>query len=205
MVEKMGHKKRMQMMRMEWINEGKGHSSVHENSLFDEPAMPARENREQTATRIAPIFEIRQSDGRLKTPVVDGAEEMDLYDATPRARRQAETQAGVVDSQDSIFGGGSTSLFGPKKVVEEDAPPEDELDALLAEEAQSAPAPAQNKAAVQEDEYGDDLDDLDALMAEEEMLQATSGNSQPVVTASKAVVPENNYEDDEEAMMEMDW
>lgn len=202
MVEKMGHKKRMQMMRMEWINEGKGHQSVHEDSLFDEPAMPAQENREKTVTRIAPIFETRERNERLKTPIVDGAgaEDEDLYDATPRARRQADTQVGAIDSQDSIFGGGSTSLFGPKKTVEEDAPPEDELDALLAEEAQSVPA--QKKAVAQEDEFGDDLD---ALMAEEEMLQATSGNAKPVATASKVVVPENNYEDDEEAMMEMDW
>jgi replication fork protection complex subunit Csm3/Swi3 len=134
MVEKTGHKKRMQMMRMEWINEGKPRSSVHEDSLFDEPALPARENgeREKTAPRVAPIFEKRASE-RPKTPVPDAEAEMDddIYDATPRPGRHQPAEE-PVSQTDSLFGGTSQSIFGPAKTIVEDGPDEDELDALMA-------------------------------------------------------------------------
>lgn len=167
MVEKMGHKKMMQSIRMEWINEGKPHSSVHEDSLFDEPTLAPRENgeREKTASRIAPIFEKTVTE-RPKTPSADEDADIDmndLYNATPRAARQETAQ---VDSQDSLFGG--TSLFGPAKgAAADDAPPED---------------------------------DLDALLAEEEMLQAEAGKTQPQPVNK---IP-GSFDDEMEAMAEMD-
>ncbi|KUJ09313.1 Swi3-domain-containing protein [Mollisia scopiformis] len=166
MVEKMGHKKRMQMMRMEWINEGKPRPD--NDDLFDEPTLPPRENegREKTVP-LAPIFEKRASE-RPRTPQPDAdvdAEMDDLYDATPKAAR-TQTQPG------SLFGGAGTSIFGNAKTVTEDEPLED---------------------------------DLDTLLAEEEMLQATSGNAQPALAASKVAEVETAIDDDEEAAMaEMD-
>jgi replication fork protection complex subunit Csm3/Swi3 len=176
MVEKMGHKKRMQIMRMEWINEGKPRSSVHEDSLFDEPELPRREGgeREKTAPRVAPIFETRASE-RPKTPTRNAdvdAEMEDIYDATPRPARTTE---GNVSQSAAAVGG---SIFGPAKTVIADGPPED-------------------------DELGDD--ELDALLAEEEMLQATSGNVQSAPVTSKASAPQEDFDEDEmEAMAEMD-
>jgi len=174
MVEKMGHKRQMQIARMEWINEGRPKSSVHEDSLFDEPAVPAGEdgNREKTASRVAPIFE-KAATERPKTPAPDvDAETDDLYDATPRAARQQPAQK---ENQGSIFGGGSGggSLFGPAKTaVVDDGPPED---------------------------------DLDALLAEQEMMEAETAKSAPTTTASKTTPPEeNNFDDEMEAMAEMD-
>jgi replication fork protection complex subunit Csm3/Swi3 len=171
MVEKAGHKKRMQAMRMEWINEGRPRSSVHEDSIFDEPSLPPREDggREKTAPRIAPIFEKTASE-RPKTPVQDADAEMDdIYDATPRQPRQTQ---GATDSQDSLFGE-RPSIFGPAKAAPaDDGPPED---------------------------------DLDALLAEEEMMRAESAKAQPVPTASKAPAPaDDNFDDEMEAMAEMD-
>ncbi|KAE8454545.1 hypothetical protein EG329_000168 [Mollisiaceae sp. DMI_Dod_QoI] len=172
MVEKTGHKKRMQMMRMEWINEGKPKPD-NDDSLFDESTLPSRENeaREKTAP-IAPIFEKRASE-RPKTPQpnADADVEMDdLYNATPRpAKRQPVEEPSQTDS---LFGGNGTSIFGSAKAVPED----ESLD-----------------------------DDLDALLAEEEMLQATSGNTQPAPAVSKVVAAEDAFDDDEEAAMaEMD-
>jgi replication fork protection complex subunit Csm3/Swi3 len=171
MVEKMGHKKRMQVMRMEWINEGKPRSSVHDDSLFDEPELPRRESgeREKTAPRVAPIFETRASE-RPKTPTSNAdvdAEMEDLYGATPRPTRTAE---GSVSQPAAAVGG---SIFGPAKTVIAEGPPED--------------------------------DELDALLAEEEMLQATSGNIQSAPVASKAPAPQVDFDEDEmEAMAEMD-
>jgi replication fork protection complex subunit Csm3/Swi3 len=165
MVEKMGHKKMLQSMRMEWINEGKPRTSVHEDSLFDEPTLPARENgeRERTASRIAPIFE-KPATERPKTPAADEDADMDdLYDATPRAARRKSVD---IDSQDSVFGG--ASLFGPAKTATaDDGPPED---------------------------------DLDALLAEEDALQAEGAKLLPAITSK----PTDSFDDEMQAMAEMD-
>jgi replication fork protection complex subunit Csm3/Swi3 len=176
MVEKMGHKKRMQMMRMEWINEGKPRSSVHEDSLFNEPALPAREKGEQekTAPKIAPIFEKRASE-RPRTPIPDTDVDMvdDIYDATPRPRRpqSAEEPASQIDS---LFGGTSQqSIFGSAKTIVEEGPDEDELDALMGEfdeetiQRDLQPATASNKPVVAVVQEIDD-DEMEA-MAEMDM------------------------------------
>jgi len=172
MVEKMGHKTMMRAARMEWINEGKPRSSIHEDSLFDEPALPLRENgeRESTAVRVAPIFE-KSATERPKTPApsADANMEDDLYDATPRPTRQQPAE-GSVSQSNSVTAG--QSIFGPAKTVApDDAPPED---------------------------------DLDALFAEEEALQAASGNAQPTNAEKKAVQVEPNFDDEMEAMAEID-
>lgn len=172
MVEKMGHKRQMQMARMEWINEGKPKSSIHEESLFDEPAVPREENgeKEKSAGRVAPIFEKAATvTERLKTPNGEDKEIDDLYDATPRAARSAQTEG-----QGSIFGGGNGggSLFGSaKSQVVEDEPPED---------------------------------DLDALLAEEEMMQAESAKTQVAPMPSKVPPREDDFDDEMEAMADMD-
>ena len=177
----MGHKRQMQSMRMEWINEGKPRSSVHEDSLFDEPEPAPLENgeREKTASRIAPIFE-KSTTGRPKTPDISGDADMEeLYDATPRAVRHEP----------------SRSLFGPA-VEANDGPPDDDLDALLAEqdalEAESRSRPV--KKVIPNDDFEDDLD---ALMAEDEMMQ--TNHSKPA-TANGIPAQENNIDEDMEAM-----
>jgi replication fork protection complex subunit Csm3/Swi3 len=126
MVEKLGHKKRIQMMRMDWINEGKPKDPVQEDSIFDEPMLPPREvpDRNNAPPRIAPIFEKAQIE-RPKTPDVNGDSDEDIYDATPRISRAQINEPAV-----SAAGGGS--LFGPKTAVPDE--PEDDLDALLAEQ-----------------------------------------------------------------------
>lgn len=159
------------MMRMEWINEGKPQTSVHEDSLFDEPALPARENgeREKTAPRVAPIFEKRASE-RPKTPVADAEADIDddIYDATPRPKGKQPAEE-PVSQTDSLFGGGTQSIFGPAKTVVEEGPDEDELDALMAgfdeEDLQPAAAPAKPAAAVTQEIDDDEME----AMAEMDM------------------------------------
>ena len=104
MVEKLGHKKMIQSARIDWINEGKPKSSVHEDSLFDEPELPPRNDneREKTASRIAPMFENTAS-GRPKTPASNrGPDFDDLYDATPKVVRQ--NPAAESAQSTSVFG-----------------------------------------------------------------------------------------------------
>lgn len=169
MVEKLGHKKRMQIMRMEWINEGRPRSSVHEDSIFDEPALPIRESLADASTtkRIAPMFEPTITAERLKTPDINGDVDEDIYGVSPQAQR---TQA--IEQPKSLFGGGGTG-------------------AAVAGESQAQPA--------------DEEDDLDALLAEHEMEQVSAG---PVVVTGKQInnapVAEPNFDDEMEAMADMD-
>jgi len=176
----MGHKKRMQSMRMEWINEGKPRLSVHEDSLFDEPEPPPKETgeNETAATRIAPIFE-NTTNERPKTPEVDRDADMeDLYDATPRAVRRDL----------------GTSLFGPATGAIDRS--SNDLDALLAEQdaLDTGTLPKSVKSLVHQDDFEDDLD---ALMAEDEMMQTSSLK---LGTAEKSQVQDNDIDEDMEAM-----
>lgn len=159
MVEKLGHKKMIQSARMDWINEGKPKYSEHEESLFDEPGLPPRSDNERgrTASRIAPIFE-NAVPTRPRTPVLNQDPDFDdMYDATPRILRQQP-----VAQSASVFGGGDNSLLGPQKVTatEEDAPPDDDLEALLAEAEQEGG----------NEEMLDD--DIEALLAVENDMNA---------------------------------
>ncbi|QSZ37009.1 hypothetical protein DSL72_009101 [Monilinia vaccinii-corymbosi] len=189
MVEKLGHKKMIQSARIDWINEGKPKSSVHEDSLFDEPELPARDDdgREKTASRVAPIFENTASE-RLKTPASNRDPDFDdMYDATPKVMRRNPTAEST-----SVFAGGN-SIFGPPKVVTagDDGPPDDDLDALLAEAEQER----------DNDEMLDD-DDLEALLAAENDMNAPSQPAKPNI--ENPAQAEADDTDDMEALAEMD-
>jgi replication fork protection complex subunit Csm3/Swi3 len=174
MVEKAGHKRQLQTMRMEWINEGRPKSLVHEDSIFDNPSVPLRGDvqQEKEAPRAtAPIFE-RAATGRPNTPVREGNAEMaidDLYDATPRATRQAQRST---NSHDALSAGRiKGSGYGSARSANEE-PHEDELDALL---------------------------------AEEEIMRTEALTAGVVPTASKqAAPPDYPFEDDMEAMADLD-
>lgn len=127
MVEKLGHKKRVHAMRMNWINEGKPKDSLPDDSIFDEPVLPPRDapSRAETVKRIAPIFEKNQTE-RPSTPDINEGHDEDIYDATPRISRTRADESSVSAAE-------SNSIFGPKRVAVPEEP-EDDLDALLAEQ-----------------------------------------------------------------------
>lgn len=152
MVEKLGHKKRVQMMRMEWINEGR--PKPVEDNIYDEPQVEPREPERQS-TKVAPIFE-KQATDRLETPATRDNDNGDIYGATPKPTIETSTLAV------SLFGGDpvtSGSTAGPKRTTEtaEDGPPEDDLDALFAED-DFLSGPSTSKAAPthQQDAFDDD-------------------------------------------------
>ncbi|ESZ95167.1 hypothetical protein SBOR_4467 [Sclerotinia borealis F-4128] len=189
MVEKLGHKRMIQSARMDWIDEGKPKSSVHEDSLFDEPELPPRNDngREKSASRIAPIFENTASE-RPKTPVPNRDLDFDdMYDATPKVVRQTPATQST-----SVFGGGNNSLFGPPKVAiaGDDGPPDDDLDALLAEAEQEGDS----------DEVLDD--DLAALLAAENDTNAPLQSTKQ--TLDKSAQAEADDMEAMEAMADMD-
>ena len=166
----MGHKRQMQTARMEWINEGRPKTSLQEDYLFDEPALPAAyyDESEKSITRIAPVSE--NTAKRPKTPDGKNNTEMDdLYDATPRAaRKPALTETEGLHRE----GTGTGSLFGPARVpVVDDRAPED---------------------------------DLDALLAEEDMMQDATVKAQAVPTPGEFAPQKSSFDDEEEAMADMD-
>lgn len=156
------------MMRMEWINEGKPKQPVEDDNLYNEPQIEPREPSRQS-TRIAPIFE-RQTTETLKTPATRNSnnDEDDIYRATPGTTKESSGLAA------SLFGGdsgnsnsNSNSIFGPKKPAEpvDDGPPEDDLDALFAEE-DFLSGPSASKAVPTHPTQHDNFDDDEEAMAE---------------------------------------
>lgn len=197
MVEKAGHNKMMQKMRVDWINEGRPKSTVTadggdddepagEEEVAEVPALPQ-------ADRIAPIFERTVSGARPSTPPVEDLFEDDIYGATPIGARK---------------NGGAAKTGGE--------PDQDELDALMAEMEQEPSVPVRPSGGATKSIFGDgkpkaaekpkptepDDDDLDALMAEAEAEQGPKRPPGADVPSSKAAPPDFN--DDEEAMAEMD-
>ena len=186
MVEKAGHKTTMHKLRMDWINEGKPRPDRETPEPVAEPTAP------EEPTRIAPIFEKRATD-RPKTPVRDIWDGVDIYNATPGARMPG-------DPPRAQPAGGA------------DGPPDDELDALIAE-AEAAEAETAPRTSI----FGSgmpraapsmfDEDDLDALMAEAEAVQDEArrkkANANPASTAPSAVpaAAANADDDDLEALI----
>lgn len=197
MVEKAGHNKMMQKMRADWINEGRPKSNVTaDGGDDDEPAGEQQQDSEAPeapqADRIAPIFERTASGARPSTPPLEDPFE-DIYGATPTGGRKSGRAAGA---------GGE--------------PDQDELDALMAEMEQEPSVPARPTGGATKSIFGDgkpkaaekpkpaepDDDDLDALMAEAEAEQGPTRPPGAGASSSKAAPAE--FDDEEEAMAEMD-
>jgi hypothetical protein len=89
--------------------------------------LPPREvsDRNNAPSKVAPIFAKDRLE-RPKTPNVNAKDDEDLYDATPRVSQAQVTELSTDAAE-------TESLFGPRKTIVHDEP-EDELDALLAEQ-----------------------------------------------------------------------
>ncbi|KAJ0123771.1 Swi3 domain-containing protein [Diaporthe amygdali] len=197
MVEKAGHNKMLQKMRVDWINEGRPKSTVTaDGGDDDEPADEQQESEApapRQADRIAPIFETSTSGTRPSTPPVEDLFRDDIYGATPIGARRSG-----------------------KPMETGDEPDQDELDALMAEAEQEPSVPVRPNGGPTKSIFGDgkpkaaekprpaepEDDDLDALMAEAEAERGPRRPPGADASSAKAVPPDFN--DDEEAMAEMD-
>lgn len=197
MVEKAGHNKMMQKMRVDWIDEGRPKSNVTaDGGDDDEPAGEQQDSEAPAppqAERIAPIFEKTANAARPSTPPVEDPFEDDIYGATPVGARKS----------------GKAAETGGE-------PDQDELDALMAEMEGEPSAPARPSGGAAKSIFGDgkpraaekpkpaepEEDDLDALMAEAEAEQGPTRPPGAGTSSSKSAPADFN--DDEEAMAEMD-
>ena len=164
MIEKLGHKKRLQTMRREWINEGKPHNQDSQGDANDQPpAVNATANENAGETPAQP-----ERTERPVTPPRGENMDDDLYDATPQAilderrrKRDAAAVGSLFISDDEAAGG--------------DPPSEDELDALLAEDVLMDLGPSAGNAqqakpdAKHQDGGGNFDDEMEAMAGMDDM------------------------------------
>ncbi|KAK7516694.1 replication fork protection component Swi3-domain-containing protein [Phyllosticta citriasiana] len=176
-IEKLGHKKRMQIMRKAWIDESKPKPTVEVEA---EPAEPAqnpetttasmtengtRENMEDRAEGTQrddrhPALQSASPQNASNTPKLGGEEpDQDDFDVLMAERMSEEV--------------GGESQPRPRSSTKPDEPNEDELDALFAaEESGIAPIrphePAVEKRDMQPDQDDDFADEMEAMRGLEE-------------------------------------
>ena len=126
MIEKLGHKKRLQTMRREWINEGKPHINRNEERDADAQSPGADRTTEDNDTGETTLAS--RTAGTETPPPVEDADDDDLYSATPQAVLEERRRKRGGDVEESLF-------ISDDEGGVADPPSEDELDALLAEDS----------------------------------------------------------------------
>ncbi len=158
LVEKVGHGKRMQVIRKEWIDEGK---PGYGRNLEDRQT--TRTEEKQNAMERAPEAEDDRSfDKQLQIPS-KGNTQNSIFGNLDEG-----------DEDDLFFNDPKITTTGPDEEMDE--PDEDELDALLAEQSQTRdPQPQQQQQ--QHELSEEDEDDLDALLAGQPKLAGPGQDS----------------------------
>ena len=121
MIEKIGHKKQLQVMRKEWINEGKPKDNFDDLEL----APQAMEDHQNPSATIQHPALVDNAVGRRQTLAVDNRTEDELLGPHVTSEEVQRKKFGDI-SEDSLFISDAES--------EDNGPPEDDLDALLAED-----------------------------------------------------------------------
>ena len=147
-IEKLGHSKRIQAMRREWINEGKPRNIWEQGQQEKLASQEVRQRAAQEPSSLAP-------------PTGSGGVGLSSLDSTrnPASRELVGTQQDRPEAD--LKKDGSLFVTDDEKSQLED----DELDALLAEGTLDQPVPQSN------DQGQPDDDELDALLAEDVELQ----------------------------------
>lgn len=230
MVEKVGHKKNMHKARMDWINEGKptsGDDTLQETDHVPQPATIEAaqssingQGHSRTTPGIDDLFDEEdiynatpQRAGQTKNTGSHVAatgggppdeDDLDALMAEAEAYEQAQSERVASTSRPptSIFG--SAPQKSAPSAISRVEDGEDDLDALMAEAEANEPGPSKASTVARQSIFGDGRlhgnsastgeDELDALMAEEADKSATAKSHPPATT----------FEDEEEAMAEMD-
>lgn len=173
LIEKVGHSKRMQIMRKEWIDEGKP------GYLKDKGRKKQNEERETDDL----YGDERQADKHdPNTAAADGDDSLFIPDTRPSGTTaNTENDMPEDDDLDALLAEQETapaqrSTFRSRAAKELESEGEDDLDALLAEQetrraplsTASAPKSVSKPNPSPFEDEDDDLDDLDALLAEQE-------------------------------------
>ncbi|KAK4936932.1 chromosome segregation in meiosis-related protein [Elasticomyces elasticus] len=201
LVEKVGHSKRMQVIRKEWIDEGKpGYvreklrrkEEEKEKEIDDLYAGDTYASKDATAT-VQPVEE----DDSLFVPDARGANKNSAdEDALPE---DDELDALLAEQDNTVSAPRQTS-----KIAEDlDSEGEDDLDALLAaQETRKVPPPVSSpkpitksqRSPFDEEDDDEDMDDLDALLAEQD-TRSKPITTQPTTNILPHTSPENKDND----------
>ncbi|KAI9721089.1 MAG: hypothetical protein M1812_002570 [Candelaria pacifica] len=127
-IEKLGHTKRMQIMRKQWIDEGKPKASATEYAENQDVGTDSdlRPQNESPRPTEQPTTTPSAKASRPRTPTRTIDEEQDIYNVTPGVVRTAPPAA--TESNGNLFLSDDEGT---------DQPVGDELDALLAEDSRT--------------------------------------------------------------------
>ncbi|KAL6718303.1 chromosome segregation in meiosis-related protein [Lecanora helva] len=142
-IEKLGHTKRMQTMRKEWIDEGK---------TVEKPSSLEQSSKQKDANQLSRgLTSGIEPAPRVRTPVSD---ENNVHSGAVAAR---PTEAGHSPSRK---GDPAESLFISDDEDPSEQPPEDDLDALLAEDQANSAAMSQpiTNSVRRADEFDDEME-----------------------------------------------
>lgn len=169
MIEKVGHSKRMALMRKEWIDEGKpGYARDKALRKQDE------ESREKSGGENAETGKSSEGD-REESNAMFFADSTKGKDETNDAAPEDDELDALLREQDA-----ASAPSIPKQDASTESEGEDDLDALLAEqETRKKPPPTAATSSRREDEDEDEDDDLEALLAE----QAARDGPQPAIVS----------------------
>jgi replication fork protection complex subunit Csm3/Swi3 len=172
LVEKVGHSKRMQVMRKEWIDEGKpGYIKKKSSADKDE-------------------FEDDDLYGSGEVNTMENRTDQ-RSEATPNTSKDLDV------ADDSLFIADSNTNRNPS--ADDDLPEDDELEALLAEQ-ETRQAPPKAQATTNFDSEGED--DLDALLAEQDTRRVSAPTSSRTGNQRSGPTPrvEQPFEDEEDEL-----
>jgi replication fork protection complex subunit Csm3/Swi3 len=154
LIEKVGHSKRMNVTRKEWVDEGKP------GYIRDQLPTKYDAEQEEMGSKVA-----QQDDAEKDTAAPDQGNADNLFF---RDSKRAEEDVGRAqpedDELDALLAENEASMKQASKPLNEDSEGDDDLNALLAEQAaKTRPTAITNQVSTPID----DEDDLDALLAEQ--------------------------------------
>ncbi|WEW59431.1 chromosome segregation in meiosis- protein [Emydomyces testavorans] len=176
-LEKLGHSKRMQVMRREWIDEGK----PGRNISYDSSNTTTNDHRsgntsiEETVPSIFPQTSSQQN-GPDSNPLAENptAPPEPVIPSIFGDGQRTTSNQDSVDDDLFVPSGGRMDIDpaggGPPDIPEED----DDLEALLAEEHTARNAPETAETTKPNASAPEEEDDLDALLAEAENISANA-------------------------------
>jgi replication fork protection complex subunit Csm3/Swi3 len=204
MVEKAGHTKRMQIMRKEWIDEGKpGYLSRDSNDAEpgrrDESGRTPVEGEQQKEVSTTQEGHLQSAGGHQSIFGNSGnLDDLFIPDPNNKPQEDLDHDEPEDDDLDALLAENSLAINRTtavrQKAIADESEGEDDLDALLADQdSRKTIAPRNPKA---DNEYAPEDDELDALLAEQSTLSAHPPTGPPPTAAAE---PEG--EDDLDALL----
>jgi replication fork protection complex subunit Csm3/Swi3 len=194
LVEKVGHSKHMQVMRKEWIDEGKpGYARDRRPKKVDDQESDDMYSGDNPATK-----DMAMEDDSLFIP--DSRKKADTGDDDHQLPEDDELDALLAEQDAAIVAPPRAPLFAQRTApMEVDSEGEDDLDALLAE-SETRRAPASKPASTSNNKTSSfdedaEMDDLDALLAEQEARPGP-----PMVQSKVDEEPRSPFADDEDEL-----